>query len=526
MPNANLQNYGVHRHTRSSTNPLFLPLLGSLENLLRSGGDDRIEREPGGINNQYGFSPRPQPEILECASSTATTISERAYQSLEETRNEMLDAAARDEAELAFQSRIEALRRELRASLELKDGDAELIFAPSGTDSALHAAFIAGAVLDCNYRPIVVGSDETGSRVGFASSGFHFGSRTALGVDVQKGSALEGFARPSSSMEIALRDPAGNPIPLPQLDLETIENVGAAIRSGQKVALYAMDCSKTGLHGPSMGALGYISERWPDDVFIVVDACQMRLSRSRLKQYLSLGCTVMITGSKFFTGPPFSGGLLLPPVIASRVACASVPDGLAAYTARWSWPESWSGIRQQLSAKMNFGEWLRWEAALEEIQAYFRVPFAYRSMALRKFEDRISHFIANISGLAPITVQAGGVCRDDQEFGRPTILPFGVLAHAKPLSLSAITCLHRRLMDGISDGAQHFGVRRFGQPVVLGSNGSFPTAALRVSASSRLVAEAWLAGDSMDAQPNLDRELLRIGEALEIAAFLATREGP
>ena len=58
--------------------------------------------------------------------------------------------------------------------------------------------------------------------------------------------------------------------------------------------------------------------RWPGRVQVVVDACQMRLGRPRLKKYLDRGYLVIVTGSKFFTGPAFSGALLVPAGLARR----------------------------------------------------------------------------------------------------------------------------------------------------------------------------------------------------------------
>ena len=49
-----------------------------------------------------------------------------------------------------------------------------------------------------------------------------------------------------------------------------------------------------------------------DKVMIVIDACQARLGRARIRWYLERGFPVLLTGSKFFTGAPFSGALLVP----------------------------------------------------------------------------------------------------------------------------------------------------------------------------------------------------------------------
>src|SRR5512140_3009025 len=60
-----------------------------------------------------------------------------------------------------------------------------------------------------------------------------------------------------------------------------------------------------------------------DRVQVVVDACQMRLGRPRLRKYLDRGCMVIVTGSKFFTGPPFSVALLVPAGFAGALGAVS-----------------------------------------------------------------------------------------------------------------------------------------------------------------------------------------------------------
>ena len=126
-----------------------------------------------------------------------------------------------------------------------------------------------------------------------------------------------------------------------------------------------MDLSKLGWRAPSDQCLDEISARWPDQVQIVVDACQMRLGRPRLKKYLDRGYLVIVTGSKFFTGPPFSGALLVPAGLDKTIeAIAEIASGICEYSSRSDWPMKWQGLRSRFPIRANFGQWLRWEAAL------------------------------------------------------------------------------------------------------------------------------------------------------------------
>ena len=55
-------------------------------------------------------------------------------------------------------------------------------------------------------------------------------------------------------------------------------------------------------------------------VDVLVDACQMRLPLERIRACLAAGWMVLVTGSKFFGGPPFAGALLVPAPIITRAS--------------------------------------------------------------------------------------------------------------------------------------------------------------------------------------------------------------
>ena len=186
-----------------------------------------------------------------------------------------------------------------------------------------------------------------------------------------------------------------------------------------------MDSSKLGWRAPSDQCLDEISARWPGRVQVVVDACQMRLGRPRLRQYLDRGYLVLVTGSKFFTGPPFSGALLVPAVLAGTIdAISEIAPGMLEYSSRSDWPE-WHGLRSRFPIRANFGQWLRWEAALEEIRGYHDVPDQFRRMALTIFGDGVERIIASSPSLRLLPPQPrpadGGI---DEELAQRTIFPF------------------------------------------------------------------------------------------------------
>ena len=370
-------------------------LFAPLDLLLAAGGDTRLAINPATGLNEYGCQPSPCPDTLSFSSSTATSISARAYDRAEAARETLMRSAIEIGIEAAFDARLEAMRDELKAHLGLAPDLADVVFSPSGTDSQLQALFLARALLGPDLVTVVVAADQTGSGTVNTARGCHFSAATANGSRVQKGEPIAGLAGALTSVAIPLLDEAGQARSPAANDLMVFDAVERAVAGGGKVLLQVMDASKFGWRAPSDECLEAIAARWPDDVQVVVDACQMRLGRARLRKYLARGYIVIVTGSKFFTGPPFSGALLVPGGFAAALNAASaVPEGLLEYISCSDWPKSWPLLRARFPVRTNFGQWLRWEAAIEEIGAYYRVPDSFRHAVLKAFGEAIERLIA------------------------------------------------------------------------------------------------------------------------------------
>jgi selenocysteine lyase/cysteine desulfurase len=497
---------------RSPTAELHAPL----PELLISGGDDRLRLMFAGGINGYGCAASPRPDVAEFASSTATTISERAWRRVDQARSTLADAAQAGGLEAAFDSRIEQLRDELRGTLEL-DPATEIVFAPSGTDAALHATFLATALLGTPLVNITMTPDETGSGIPFASIGRHFSSCTGLGAEVRKGDPVAGMPQAVSALGFPGRDARGRPLTAADVDEAVLALVRRTIAGGARVVLNAMDCSRTGLAGPTPECLHQIASLWPEQVLVLVDACQMRLSRADLRRYLAHNFLVLITGSKFFMGPPFSGALLVPEGLATVLSrLADVPPGLRSYTVRSSWPQNWEALRSQLPRQPNFGEWLRWEAALEEMSAYFAIPKSVRTAGLNAFTARLDTYCSQING-----IEAAPSFKAGANGLRRSIVPFVLTDKGRPFTVDEAVEVYRGLNEEIASAAP--GACHFGQPVALRVGKSLVTGAFRASLGARTLSQAWIPGDLAASERNLARELDRLGNALERVAFRAAR---
>jgi hypothetical protein len=503
-------------------------LFAPLDRLLSGGGDPRLTIHPASGLNEYGCQPSPCPDTLSFSSSTATSISERAYERAREARDSLMQSAIADGIEAAFDARVEAMRDELKACLGLSRAD--VVFSPSGTDSQLQALFLTRARLGPAVTTIVVASDQTGSGTVNTARGCHFNMTTANGNQVCKGEPIAGLAHFVSSVALRLFDEAGDIRPRAATDSMVLGAVENAIANGSHVLLQVMDSSKFGWRAPSEQCLDEIAKRWPDQVQIVVDACQMRLGRPRLRKYLDRGYMVLVTGSKFFTGPPFSGALLVPSVLAQAFDTASdIAAGLLEYSSRSDWPKSWPALRSRFPVRCNFGQWLRWEAALEEIRAYYNVPDDFRRRALAAFAEGVAWIIESSPSLRllPPQQRPDGEGIDDDELAQRTIFPFVIQRHGRLLSLEQCRTLYRALARGTAVACSDDLAAKpclIGQPVALGS-GEGPAAALRICAGARLVTEAW-SSDADTARENLQRALGDVGMVTaRIEWMLAHDEG-
>jgi hypothetical protein len=209
---------------------------------------------------------------------------------------------------------------------------------------------------------------------------------------------------------------------------------------------------------------------------------------------------VLLTGSKFFTGPAFSGALLVPGSQADAIDhIVAAPRGLGSYTTRHDWPRRWHALREALPAEANHGQWLRWEACLEEMNAYFAVPQAFRHGILKQFAARVPRMIGTSRNLQLLKEQCGAA--DPQlsdELRHRSIFSFVPHQAGQALPVERVASLYRAMGRDLSsllppdapDAVRRTLARicQIGQPVALRHR---PGAALRLCASARLVSGCW-----------------------------------
>jgi len=521
------------------TNLQYLPAAGSgerdaLTTALTAAGDTRLALDEATNLNGYGCQPFPRPAELSLSSSTASTISERAHAVVGAAFRSLTADDGRVQ-EHVFAQLTARVRDDLAALLDLRDTGVEIVLSPSGTDSQLHALYVSRCILTRPVVSVVVAADETGSGVALAACGRHFDSITPGGFTVAKGKPIDGLATEDMSIPIAVRDQHGQPLATAVVDDRVRHCVAAALAAGNDVVVYIMSHSKTGGHYPSLECVAELAAARGRSVLPVVDACQTRLSRARLRWYIDRGCMVLITGSKFFTGPPLSGALLVPAAIAQRMASVGdVAPGLAQYTTRHDWPQAWAGIRSALPSRMPVGQLLRWVAALDEMHTYFAVPQFVRKLALREFAACVLRSVGQYPGLqlVPAMRDAERDLGDDGEFEVATIFPLIMRRCQRPLSLAQSRILHRALNRNVSALFQREGTQterdlaarlcHVGQPAAIACEDG-ATGALRISADARFVHACWSPSDRTIAVERMQQSLKELRLVFGKLALLLDR---
>lgn len=442
--------------------------------LLLEGGDARIRIVSG--CNEYGCRPNPDPALISFASCTASTISESGFAAADALRQRIVKEPSGFTCDREF-SRI---RQELASLCDLQDpGGLKILFAASGTDIHLIASRLIAP-----EHIIMVEAAETGRGVPLALSGHHFGTGSARGRCLAREDALAEDTIFSVS-EVSIRNADGSSRDAREIDDDVSRLVSSRIKTGGRVLLVLVDISKTGIIAPSPSCALELNERYPGSVEVLVDACQFRLSSSTLKAYLDKGFMIALTGSKFLTGPAFSGALLIPETVRNL----KTPDGLPLSSSRFERPEKiWP---EGTGTGINFGLLLRWEAALAEFRAFRGIPEKAAAEFLHSFARAIRCRLTSDPHLEALTVpviKRLGLTEGKSWDAIQTIFPFRLRKDGRRLEPQETLHIHDLLQKDLSNLSNHPAASlrcSLGQPVRCGETGN----ALRLCASARLVGE-------------------------------------
>jgi len=357
--------------------------------ILCSGSDERSILNAEGLN-KYGGTTFPR-ETIAFGSCTNSTISPRgwaaacqAWQNYQKRSNEIGEFATADEIGLHIQERLIEL-------MELADVDGlKVVLTPSGTDAELIATYIATLSSNSNFVNIVMGAREVGSGTALAAGAKYFSNITPANTLRCPGSILDAkLAEKISVHQIKIRVDSAAVRSPEDLDIEIKQLVESSLAAQANVIMHVVAHSKTGVHAPRLETMNELVANYGKRIIPIIDAAQGRFSRRGLRDYLARGYMVILTGSKFYGGPPFSGCLLIPKnLIPNRLEEIKFSPGFSDYLTPAQLPVEWATARQSLIQSTNIGLLLRWLVALEEIGAYYATPDSARYRILRYFESQ------------------------------------------------------------------------------------------------------------------------------------------
>src|SRR6516162_3698507 len=196
------------------TAPVDPPLAGELslpmERILAAGGDSRLIVHPQTGLNRYGTVPRPRPEAVHFSSSTASSISDYGFMLCDMFRRDLATAVLRDGVSLEALrvQATDAVITQILGLLGLDPSEADVVLAPSGSDTELLAVMSALAATDQPLTNVLIAPEETGRAVALAGAGRFFDDIAGSGAPVRKGEE----AWPGRSIEVkqvAIRSPDG-----------------------------------------------------------------------------------------------------------------------------------------------------------------------------------------------------------------------------------------------------------------------------------------------------------------------------
>lgn len=444
----------------------ILPFVRRTEVLLSVGGDDRLTINFSSDKlNKYLSSTIPRYGMINRGSCTCSTITMDNYLLADRVRSQFVlsvlkaaaDADGPERVQLAtktiFQSQQSQLLSRLRNVLGLSsnEDDAQVVLFPSGSDAEylpLIAALVrshvlahgeaskirvinyvsaAGEVgryvfsntlLNANYRKVlfmVIYVVLFYSGTAAAAGGRHFSPLAPRGDDTHiVNSLLDGMeADWVCVVQFKPRDTLTGVVSVQEEEI--LRSVrGDLSACDTAVAVVHVVCgSKTGLVHPSFDVVESLKKEHGERVVVVVDACQLRCDLRQLKRFTDAGYLTLVTGSKFFTGPPFAGAVIVPNSVVQQIEAhiastfnqgthqvCVVPTGLRSYLTSFEVPLGMPNLRAFLAVDnnwLNFGLHLRWASSLDVMARYAALPRDRVERFTRLWTQRVRELVAHQS---------------------------------------------------------------------------------------------------------------------------------
>lgn len=378
--------------------------MDNLQDLLTSGGDERIQLKENGLNKNF-INPTSHDRILFRGSCTCSTLNNESHPRL----LELIEEVKKD----GFEQHVMRQRQSIKelAGEDFKDSF-EVFFAPSGT-GLNYFGLLFSSILnpETDIHNIITCPEELGSGTPNAASGKFFSQLNQFGESVEKGERL------SENLNVfpyyfSARDEDGNILNHRTDVLDKLNE----LKDEASVIGNLVIGSKSGIEENAT-----IIPRSPKNTLWVIDMCQLRAPTELINRLISLGAMVMITGSKFYQAPPYCGALLVPKKFLDTLPQdrdASIYEPFNRIFSQNDIPESLPWMRKHFRKFNNYGLLLRWESAIYEMDKISKVPVQSVMNIVDQWHDTIVDLLQKNSSVFELM--------PDGEVTNKTIISFRV----------------------------------------------------------------------------------------------------
>jgi hypothetical protein len=199
-----------------------------------------------------------------------------------------------------------------------------------------------------------------------------------------------------------------------------------------------------------------------------------------------------------------------------------MPQGLNTYYNRSDWPSSWF-CSKNLSDGFNYGSNMRWNAAIVEMDRYYKTPILYRNMGIEMFCNFVEDSINESTFLEPLFGDETKIKRfKNEELGLKnirTIFPFFILKNNEVLNPDQVKKLYTLLNSDMSEKFKDSSLEiirlagqkcHIGQPVSVKYGNNVQSAILRISLGARVISESWVNRDISIYFRNIESQMNQI----------------
>ncbi|MEY2962896.1 MAG: hypothetical protein RL754_157 [Bacteroidota bacterium] len=413
--------------------------------VLAEGCDERVHLVSDTNRNKYHLNPMVFEDLFQRGSCTANVCTPRSSM--------VAKAFLGKYEELNYESLLETQSNRLRHLVQDENKDPfDVFFAPSGSDLVYYPIMFQMMLNpDKKVLNIVSCPEELGSGSKYASETRYYANYNQFGERIEKGALID-LNNQSEVHYLDARDADGNILDRTQ----AIKDIIA--QNPDKAAIGSL------VFGSKSGIKDDLDVIDPNsETMWVVDLCQFRVDRGLIHDLLQKGVMVMLTGSKFFQAPPFCAAMLVPRKWTDKLRKAESVDAIKPYGSlfsKYDMPWFMENMRSQLPAKENKALRLRWEMALDEMEAY-----SYWSQS--QTDDIITRWAMAVMGRLETSTYFK--LMPDQLKTNMSIISFQVWVGGKALNNDQLQELFKQIATAEHEGFIG-GMKRvfFGQPVQYG----------------------------------------------------------